>query len=142
MAVLFCCCNRKQNKPPVEEHKNIGEYIWKTYVPQSGQAATVQGELLRAIEKLADEAQRNGNINFNADCHGILISYLRKYLTDETLFDKETILQINKDLDTISIEDRPYTEDDLYDRIRNNVYDWYLKNKTPLPHTSNPKLYC
>lgn len=125
-----------------EEYLEIGKFIWKTYVPKSGQAETVQGELLRAIEKLADEAQRNGNINFNSDCHGILISYLRKYLTDTTLFDKETIIQINKDLDTISEEDEPYTDDDLYDRLRDRIFDWYLKNKTPIPNVNNPKLYC
>ena len=34
--------------------------IWQTYVPKSGQAETVQGELLRAVEKLRDEAIRNG----------------------------------------------------------------------------------
>jgi hypothetical protein len=28
-----------------------------------GLADTVQGELLRAVEKLRDEAQRNGNVN-------------------------------------------------------------------------------
>ena len=30
--------------------------LWQTYVPKSGQADTVQGELIRAIEKLQDEA--------------------------------------------------------------------------------------
>jgi hypothetical protein len=125
-----------------DEYFEIGEFIWKTYVPKSGQAETVQGELLRAIEKLADEAQRNGNINFSEDCHGILISYLREYLLDERVFDKETVAQTTKDLDTISVEDEPYTDDDLYDRIRERIVDWYLKYETPIPHISNPKLYC
>jgi hypothetical protein len=39
--------------------------LWRTSVPRSGQAATVQGELLQAVEKLRDEAQRNGNINWD-----------------------------------------------------------------------------
>ena len=125
-----------------EEYLKIGQFIWKTYVPKSGQAETVQGELLRAIEKLADEAQRNGNINFNSDCHGLLISYLRKYLIDTTSFDKETIIQIKKDLDTISKEEEPYTDEDLYDRLRDRIFDWYLKNKTPIPNIKNPNLYC
>jgi len=139
---LFLSCETKPEKMTPEEYLKIGQFIWKTYVPKSGQAETVQGELLRAIEKLADEAQRNGNINFNSDCHGLLISYLRKYLIDTTLFDKETIIQINKDLDTISKEDEPYTDEDLYDRLRDRIFDWYLKNKTPIPNIKNPKLYC
>ncbi|HRF99868.1 MAG TPA: hypothetical protein PKZ75_02055 [Bacteroidia bacterium] len=125
-----------------DEYLETGKFIWKNYVPKSGQAETVQGELLRAIEKLADEAQRNGNINFNEDCHTIFISFIRKYLNDEKLFDKATIKQINQDLDTISIEDEPYTEDDLYDRLRERIIDWYLNNKTPIPNSKNPTLNC
>jgi hypothetical protein len=45
--------------------------IWKTCIPPSGKATTVQGELLRAVEKLRDEAQRNGNANWD-DGHAIL----------------------------------------------------------------------
>jgi hypothetical protein len=142
VTLLFLSYETKSQKMTPEEYLKIGQFIWKTYVPKSGQAETVQGELLRAIEKLADEAQRNGNINFNPDCHGLLISYLRKYLIDSTLFDKETIIQINKDLDTISKEDEPYTDEDLYDRLRDRIFDWYLKNKTPIPNIKNPNLYC
>lgn len=125
-----------------EKYIEIGQYIWKTYVPKSGQAQTVQGELLRAIKKLADEAQRNGNINFNANCHGKLIDYLRKYLTGSTIFDDQTIIQIKKDLERISHEDEPYTDEDLYDRLRERIIDWYLKNPTPIPQILNPKLSC
>jgi len=60
--------------------------IWKTYVPPSGQAKTVQGELLRAVEKLRDEAQRNGNVNWD-DGHKILARFVRTTLIDSGLFD-------------------------------------------------------
>jgi hypothetical protein len=33
--------------------------LWQQYVPARGQAGTVQGELIRAVEKLRDEAQRD-----------------------------------------------------------------------------------
>jgi len=139
--IIFCSVVKSQEMTP-EKYLEIGQHIWKTYVPKSGQAQTVQGELLRAIEKLADEAQRNGNINFNENCHGILIAYIRKYLADSTIFNEQTIIQINKDLDRISIEDEPYTEDDLYDRLRERIIDWYLKNTTPIAHSKNPNLTC
>ena len=48
-----------------DEYRELGRFIWQTYVPKRGQAATVQGELLRANEKLRDESQRNGNINWD-----------------------------------------------------------------------------
>ena len=41
--------------------------LWEAYVPESGQAATLQGELLREIEALRTEAQENDNINFDED---------------------------------------------------------------------------
>jgi hypothetical protein len=125
-----------------EAYFETAKFIWKTYVPKSGQAETVQGELLRAVEKLADEAQRNGNGNFNHDCHFILISFLRKHLNDIKIFNDKTIEQINVDLDKLSIEDEPHLEEELYDRLRDRIVDWYLCNKTPIPHTNNPTLNC
>ncbi len=139
--LAFCSDVKSQNITP-EKYLELGQYIWKTYVPKTGQAQTVQGELLRAIEKLADEAQRNGNINFNANCHGIFIAYLKKYLTDSIIFDEQNIRQIIKDLDRISKEDDPYTADDLYDRLGERIIDWYLKNTAPIANSKNPKLTC
>jgi hypothetical protein len=127
---------------------NNGDYfetakvMWHKLVPKSGQAATVQGELLRAIEKLRDEAQRNGNVNFHKNCHGILITYLRQHLADERIFTKQTVIQINSDLDRLSMKNSPYTEDDLYDRISDRIVDWYLKNPEQIPHHKNEVLYC
>ncbi|NOQ75501.1 MAG: hypothetical protein GQ574_26060 [Crocinitomix sp.] len=116
--------------------------IWQNFVPKSGQADTVQGELLRAIEKLRDEAHRNGNINFQEDCHGILINYLRTYLGKESNFSDALRKEINDDLDRLTIENMPYTKDDIYDRISSRIVDWYLFNPTLLAHAKNGKLYC
>jgi hypothetical protein len=41
--------------------------LWLRYVPPRGQAETVQGELIRAAEKLRNEAQRNANLNWRGD---------------------------------------------------------------------------
>lgn len=57
-----------------EESLEIGKFIWRNYVPKSGQSKTVQGELLRGNEKLRDESQRNGNINWD-EGHEILARY-------------------------------------------------------------------
>ncbi|MDR6921944.1 MULTISPECIES: ankyrin repeat domain-containing protein [Chryseobacterium] len=129
----------------VVNNKNYFEtakIIWKKLVPKSGQADTVQGELLRAIEKLRDEAQRNGNGNFNKNCHGLLIDFLRSELTGKNLFEKEITDEINDDLDRLSFENKPYTEDDIYDRITERIVDWYLKNPTQILHQKDDQLYC
>jgi hypothetical protein len=124
------------------DYFETAKIIWQKLVPKSGQADTTQGELLRAIEKLRDEAQRNGNINFNKNCHGILLDFLRQNLADDNLFETETITKINSDLDKLTMKNCPYTGDDVYDRITERIVDWYLKNPTQIPHKKNDKLYC
>ena len=42
---------------------NILRRIWQDLVPEQGQSEWLQGELLRQIEKLRNEALGNGNIN-------------------------------------------------------------------------------
>ena len=109
-----------------EEYFVKAKDIWQNYVPKSGQSKFVHGELLRAVEKLRDEAHRNGNINFNKKCHIILIEYLRKKLSDKEVFDQKKIEQINQDLNRVSLEEEPYTWDDIFDRICNRIVDWNL----------------
>lgn len=71
--------------------------IWKTYVPPRGQAETIQGELLRAVEKLRDEAQRNGNCNWD-EGHEILARFVRDTLLESGLFDPELRKTIGRDV--------------------------------------------
>lgn len=125
-----------------KDYNKTLKVMWQELVPSSGQATTIQGELLRAIEKLRDEAQRNGNGNFHKNCHGLLVEYLKKYLLDESIFKVETISKIKKDLKQISYKTMPYTEDDIYKNISMRIVDWYLKNTTLLSHKNNEKLYC
>ena len=76
LIVILSSCEKSKTITS-EEYLEKGKYIWQNFVPKSGQAETVQGELLRAIEKLRDEAHRNGNANFNKNCH--------KFYYDKTL---------------------------------------------------------
>src|SRR5947208_3584268 len=55
---------------------DIARWIWKTLVPKSGQAAFVQAEILRAIEKLRWEAQGNGKAR---SVRRVQIVYSRKF---------------------------------------------------------------
>lgn len=41
--------------------------LWDELVPPRGQARTVQGELIRCVGRLTDEAYRNGNQNWSAE---------------------------------------------------------------------------
>lgn len=70
------------------------EYIWNNLVPSEGKAESLQGELLRLIEKLAYEIQFKGSVSwgvaFEDDCNFIKDSLVKsEYLSDK---DKEDAL--------------------------------------------------
>ncbi len=108
-------------------------WIWEHLVPQVGQANTLQGEIIRAIELLSWEAQNNSNLNWD-DSFDALIAMLMEaflgqspiahFLTDK---DKELISAdlvrlscfiLPTELDSrVYVDELPYINDDLYDRL-------------------------
>jgi hypothetical protein len=120
-------------------YEAAARHIWKTYVPPSGQADTVQGELLRAVEKLRDQAQRNGNINWDRG-HVILARFVHDTLIPSGLFDARKRKQIESDVERLLDYKHPDTEDDVYDRLSERVVDWCRAHPEPVPHKRNPKL--
>jgi len=123
-------------------YDKTAKVVWQKLVPSSGQASSIQGELLRALEKLRDEAQRNGNVNFNNNCHRILVNFLKLYLLDKKVFTKEQINNNKIDLREISKKTMPYTDDDVYDRLTKSVIDWYINNPEQIVYPKNEDLYC
>jgi CheY-like chemotaxis protein len=116
----------KTEKVLTAEDDAIATSIWQTYVPQSGQSLTVEGELLRAVEKLRDEAQRNGNGNWDRG-HVILLDYLAKILSKDPAFTalqqmriREIIYQLRQD-DLIELDDEPY------DYLTSRIVQYYKK---------------
>jgi hypothetical protein len=122
-----------------DEYRELGRHIWQTYVPKRGQATTVQGELLRANEKLRDESQRNGNINWD-DGHEILAGFLLDTLTGSAVLTDEVKAQLRRDIERVLDFENPYTEDDLFDRIERALLDWCAAHPDQLPRTFNPAL--
>jgi len=122
-----------------EEYAELGRFVWQTYVPKSGQADTVQGELLRANEKLRDESHRNGNINWDED-HVILANYLLETLTASSVLSDAAKKQLRLDVDRILDFENPYTEDDLFDRVERALLDWCAAHPEPVLRAHDPNL--
>lgn len=112
--------------------------IWRNFVPERGQAETVQGELLRAIEKLRDEAIRNGNINWDRGFE-ILLDYAETRLTDSAVYSQDTIERTKRAFSRLKDHDHPHVEDDLYDELGDRVVE-YFRHYGSLPHSDNPNL--
>jgi hypothetical protein len=114
--------------------------LWQTYVPKRGQATTVQGELIRSVEKLRDEAQRNGNANWRPD-HELLVAYVRDTLVRSGLFDRSAVAEVEDDTSRLLDHEHPDTGDDLYDRLTNRVVEWSRAHPEPVPHEPRPELH-
>jgi hypothetical protein len=113
--------------------------IWKTKVPPSGQADTVEGELLRSVEKLRWEAQSNGNINWDEGFE-IIIRFLRTYLLDAAIYPDDVVKATQAILDRLAHPGLPDAEDGPFDELSDRVVEWYRHNGSR-PHLRNPKLY-
>ncbi len=112
--------------------------IWREFVPPSGQAETVQGELLRAVEKLRDEALRNGNCNWD-DGFEILLAYLHRHLLDEAVYPPEAIAGTRAILAGLRTDDALWLEDEPYDYLGDRVVD-YFRHYGSRPHACDPGL--
>lgn len=114
--------------------------LYQNFVPKSGQADTVQGELIRAVEKLRDEAQRNGNGNWDQGFK-MFCKYIEDTLCKSGVFDKTSQNEIKNDVNRLRDYKNPYMEEDLYDRLTDHVVEWYLQNKAPIPREPDPKQF-
>lgn len=118
---------------------NEASALWKTYVPPKGQAETVQGELIRAVEKLRDEAQRNGNMNWD-DGHEILAAFVRDTLVGSGVFESSACREIEGDVARLRDYQRPDLSDEPFDRLTDRIVEWSRAHPEPMPHALNPKL--
>ncbi|MFB8424716.1 hypothetical protein ACFC4S_22140 [Priestia megaterium] len=114
--------------------------IWQSYVPASGQSDTVEGELLRAVEKLRYEAHSNGNGNWD-EGFKMFCNYLLETLTNDKAFNLEAQAELAADIKRLLDFDYPYLEDDLYDRIADRIVEWSKFHKGPIRREKNPEQY-
>ncbi|MGQ0441170.1 hypothetical protein ACT4UT_34075, partial [Bacillus sp. B-TM1] len=119
-----------------EEAKNI----WKNQVPKNGQSDTIEGELIRAVEKLRYEAQNNGNGNWDEGLERFC-KYIWDILNDSKTFESNSLEEIKYDIKTLLDYENPYLEDDLYDRITDRVIEWSIAHNGPIRREKDPKQY-
>lgn len=144
----------------LQRHLEECKYIWRNMVPKSGQANNLQGEMLRMIVKLRNEAINNGNINWD-DNFEWFCNFLKEKLLSCGLFDEEKSMKIENILDYIKdngnyahkyaneeITDNQvdifklaYTDDDIYDYIEDAIAEYYLAYKSPILYEMKDFIY-
>ena len=132
------------------------KYIQKNYVPKSGQANNLQGELLREIEEIRCEAQDDGNINWDDD-HSYFCDFISKKLLEQSIFssiEKEEITLIMSYIkecgmyaqkfycgiipeNEVDMDKIAYTNDNLYDIICDKIGQLQKENSEPIPYEKN-----
>ena len=120
------------------KHFDEARQIWRRFVPPSGQATTVQGELLRAVEKPRDGAMRNGNGNWDQGFE-ILLDFLGNKLDDRAVFTAERIAGNREALARPRNFENPCLDDELYDQFSDCVVE-YFRFHGSQPHTKNLNL--
>ncbi len=137
-------------------------YIMNHLVPASGQADSLQGELLRECEKLRYEAQNNGNYNWD-DWFAYFCDHIYRSLCSQPCFSDEekqgfaAILEFfrscgeyarfildNDDLPDdypVDINRIAYVDDNLYDMIADAIGKMHYEAGMNIPYTANPDMY-
>lgn len=117
---------------------NTAQWIWDHLVPASGQASSVQGELLRAVEKLAWEAQTNGNQNWD-DGFKRLHSFLGETLLEEKELSRTTRAAVAKALKRLSVA-KPATADQPYEVLTAAILEFCKVHPTVIKRKRDPAL--
>jgi ankyrin repeat protein len=112
-------------------YPEIAQQIWTELVPRSGPADTLQGELLRAVERLREEAQLHHNRNYKR-AHKRLAIMVRNTLISSGLFDQAETDRIRSNTQRLMRSSHPYTANDIYDHLVDQVCIYYMQ-KPPIP---------
>jgi hypothetical protein len=118
----------------------IATWVWRNLVPKAGQCDTVQGELLRAVEKLRWEAQNNGNANWD-DGFERLAAFLETTLCSEPRLDENAKAAVQDDLRIVRDFEQPHVEDDVYDRLTEHVVAFCRIHPRAIDRAADPGLH-
>src|SRR5271170_7945857 len=116
---------KKQKERPYNWKKEHAR-LWRSLVPPRGQADTLQGEIIRIVGKLTDQAFRNGNMNWDAD-HEKMWRFAGRHLDErDTFSNKERSLIKEKIEEIIRDNEAPDLSGDgcCYYIIGEKAVDW------------------
>jgi hypothetical protein len=114
------------------KYPEMAQKIWDELVPPSGPADTVQGELLRSVEMLRDDAQHHAN-DFRKS-HRRAAAFVRDTLIKSGSFNEAENRSIRSATAKLRKVSRPYTENDVYDQLVDQVCVFCSRHEEPIPY--------
>ena len=115
--------------PTKLKYPDIAKDIRKNLIPVRGKAETVEGEMLRGLDNLRDEAQRNGNVNFNK-VYKEYADFIASTLGSAAFFEDKEKNKITEATKKLSHAGKPYLDDDIYDYLTDQICIFYKHNHT------------
>lgn len=101
--------------------------VQKIWSEPSSTNTSLAGELLRAVETLRDEAQRNGNVNYKSN-HKKMAVFVRDTLIRSGYFGQTDVERIRSGTEKLMKGRRPYKQDDVYDQLVDEVCVYHLSS--------------
>lgn len=110
-------------------------------VPETGAAASLQGEILRSVDRLAGEERRNGNLNWS-NGYSQFVSFLRETLLDPHAFDEARRSDLSAQLDTIEGHANDPADiqriDGAFASLICAAVDYHARHPSLTPYTASP----
>lgn len=116
------------------KYPELAQQIWDELVPPSGPAPTLQGELLRSVETLRDDAQHHAH-DFRKS-HRRMAAFVRDTLIKSGIYNEAESKFIRSATAKLRKASRPYTRDDIYDQLVDHVCVFYSHHQEPIPYKS------
>jgi hypothetical protein len=115
---------------------DVLKWVWHELVPKEGQATSVQGELLRAVQVLRWEAEYNGNKSWDEGCEK-LWRFLKTTLNSAGLpshhLVKAAIARLGDHQD-------PLTDEETYNELLTGIVEYCVLNQRIIPRAHDPSL--
>lgn len=117
--------------------------LFGSLVPESGQAVTVQGEIVRAINAMANDYAANGSSNWDGG-YERLSTFALLHLADGT-FGPQTTSGVRTDIEQVQKYGRGedicgYDLDAAFDRLMQAAVEWCQRHPAPITHAPDPEL--
>lgn len=124
--------------PTKLKYPDIVNHIRTNLIPVQGKSETIEGEMLRGLDNLRDEAQRNGNVNFYK-VHKEYAELISATLNNATFFNQKEKEKITKATKKLMHAKKPYLEDDLYDYLTDQICVFYRHKNAGQQNDNNQK---
>ncbi|CAM4055640.1 hypothetical protein [Saccharibacillus endophyticus] len=122
------------------KHAEEFQELWESLVPDGGQAATVQGELIRSVGRLRDEAERNGNANWD-EGYELFCDFIEITFRPLRMADPHARERIEVILNRMRQPNIAYLDYALFDELEDYAVDWCKSHPEPIPKPNDPRQY-